>query len=162
PQDGAVFKLVSWNLQTYGKRIKADRKRASADAIARIFGDGTAKVFAAQEIANETGAELVERDLDAGKGRWTKDFQDSSDAQDNVVAGDFNLPTRAGKGQSRRAGARGWTPIEDVLDAHVLRGRFKALVDEPTSREDGEAANNYDHFLVSSHLLDTAFVRGSA
>lgn len=65
---------------------------------------------------------------------------------DFVIAGDFNLPTRKGKVASARAGSQAWTPLEDALGDD-----FVPLVDEPTSRSGrGGAANNYDHFLVSS------------
>ena len=64
---------------------------------------------------------------------------------DFVIAGDFNLPTRKGKPGSARASSEAWTPLDDAL------GDFIPLVDEPTSRTGRQgAANNYDHFLVSS------------
>lgn len=238
--DEDVFRLVSWNLQTYGKRIKAERKRASAEALRRIFADAQSKVLAAQEIGDDAGAENVASALEGTRGSWTMDFENSRDAQDNglfvrdgkvecsgflfsttedqrvsrhparaahvrigdldftlitvhleynhggagssvaelrrvldwvaarldrepdvVVAGDFNLPTRAGKVLSQRGWDADWTPLEDVL-AEYQALRMTPLVDEPTSRRNGIAANNYDHFLVTRHLLETAYVRGSA
>lgn len=86
---------------------------------------------------------------------------------DFVIAGDFNLPTRAGKTASARASIRAWTPLEDALG-----DGFTALVDEPTSRSGREnSANNYDHFLVSTDfaqeelldagILDTAVVHAA-
>jgi endonuclease/exonuclease/phosphatase family metal-dependent hydrolase len=235
-----IVEIVSWNLQTFGKHIKAERKRASAKAIEAIFKDGEAKLLAAQEIADEQSAETVESELDAD-GKWTRSFENSADSMDNgffvrdgasidcsgfvfsdrsksrhparvahvrvgeldftiitvhlafdgshadsslselrnvvdwvqaylqkpgadpdvIIAGDFNLPTRAGKAASHRANQASWEPVEDVLDQYPSLG-LTALVDEPTSRTRGEAANNYDHFIVSKHLADTAFVRDSA
>lgn len=84
---------------------------------------------------------------------------------DFVIAGDFNLPTRAGKALSARADSRPWTPLEDSIGDD-----FIPLIDEPTSRSGrGGMANNYDHFLVTSDfaaeelqdagLLDVAAVR---
>lgn len=84
---------------------------------------------------------------------------------DFVIAGDFNLPTRAGRALSARSDSRGWTPLEDSIGED-----FVALVDEPTSRSGRSGtANNYDHFLVSrdfaeeelqdAGLLDAAVVR---
>ncbi len=237
---GEVFSIVSWNVQTFGTRIKAARRQASADVIARIFGDPKALVFAAEEIANAKAADTLKGELERA-GRWTADFEDSSDSQDNgffvrsgarvecsgflygdralsrhparaaqirvgdldftlvtvhlayvhghadasieelravlrwvqgelarrgadpdvIIAGDFNLPTRAGKRASERSGRGDWTPVEDVLDEFPGL-QMTALVDEPTSRERGQPANNYDHFIVSRHLLETAYVQGSA
>ena len=65
---------------------------------------------------------------------------------DFVIAGDFNLPTSRGKALSARSGSGAWTPLEESVSAD-----FIPLVDEPTSRSGRtSAANNYDHFLVST------------
>lgn len=239
--EGEVFSVVSWNLQTFGTRIKAARRQASEGIIGRIFADPGAKVFAAEELANDKAEAALEKELDGASGRWTADFQNSSDAQDNaffvrsdarvecgsflfsdressrhparvahirvgeldftmivvhlaydgggsessvtelravlgwlesyasrpgadpdvIIAGDFNLPTRAGKRASERAGSSEWPPLEDVLAEH-RRLRLVPLVDEPTSREHGRPANNYDHFILSGPLFDRAYVPGSA
>lgn len=219
PDESGVGRLVSWNIQTFGKRVSAKRRAAVAGALSAILG-GTSRptVLAAEEIANAEASETLAGMLPRG---WSASFQDTPDAMDNgvyygpgarvdcaftldgfqhpprvahltvgdagftlivvhlaydkgdaavsdgelarlqawaeaeaakpdadpdyVIAGDFNLPTRAGKAESSRAGARSWTPLEDVLDADLT-----ALVDEPTSRGRGRrAVNNYDHFLVS-------------
>lgn len=65
---------------------------------------------------------------------------------DFVIAGDFNLPTNKGKTLSARSGSGAWTPLDDALG-----GDFIPLVDDLTSRSGRTgAANNYDHFLVST------------
>ena len=241
---GPVFRIVSWNLQTFGAHMKAARKEAAAAALAQIFSDPSAKVLAAQEIANERGAAAVQSMLDAGDSRWAKSFDDSEDGQDNgffvkegvhincgrplfgdrslsrhparfshmrvgdfdftlitvhlaydkgqasssaaelrqildwlrehlakpgadpdvIVLGDFNLPTRRGKAGSARGESGSWTAIEEVIEEYPLfrGGNLVALVDEPTSRFLGEAANNYDHLIVTGHLFHGAYVADSA
>lgn len=218
PDESGVGRLVSWNIQTFGKRVSASRRDAVARALSAILAGGRPTALAAQEIANAEASATLERMLPRG---WTASFEDTPDAMDNgvyagpgvridcaftlegfrhpprvahltvgeagftlivvhlaydkgdaeasdselvrvqawakaeaakpgadpgyVIAGDFNLPTRAGKTESARAGARAWTPLEDELD-----GGLTALVDEPTSRGRGRrAVNNYDHFVVS-------------
>jgi exonuclease III len=74
---------------------------------------------------------------------------------DFIVAGDFNLATRAGKLDSSRAHDQSWTPLEDMLGGSSMT----ALVDEPTSRSGrNKTANNYDHFLVSARFLKREFM----
>jgi endonuclease/exonuclease/phosphatase family metal-dependent hydrolase len=238
---GPVVRLVSWNLQTFGKHIQAGRRRASEKAMESVFSDPESKLLAAQEIADDDGADIVQAELPQGGGRWTRSFENSADSQDNgffardgariecsaflfpdrarsrhparaahvrvgeldftivtlhlaydhghadhafqelrnvldwlrvrgarpgadpdvIIAGDFNLPTRAGKPASRRSGDPHWQPIDDVL-AEYSDLALIPLVDEATSRQDGQAANNYDHFVISRHLADTAYVAGSA
>ncbi|MBI4422108.1 MAG: endonuclease/exonuclease/phosphatase family protein [Elusimicrobia bacterium] len=86
---------------------------------------------------------------------------------DVIIAGDFNLPTRAGRSRSKRGRERAWSPIEEIIDDYpalsgARRTRLVALVDEPTSRDGGKAANNYDHFLVTGDLFDEEYLPGSA
>jgi hypothetical protein len=240
PAPAAVVRIVSWNLQTFGKHINPGRKRASEKAMEAVFKDPQTKLLAAQEIADDEAADVVQGELPS-EGRWTRSFENSSDPQDNgffardgvqlecsaflfadrgksrhparaahvrigaldftiitvhlaydhghadhafdelrhvldwirayearpgadpdvVIAGDFNLPTRAGKAASQRAHDAQWKPIDDVINEYADL-QLVPLVDQPTSRQNGEAANNYDHFVISKHLADTAFVVGSA
>ena len=235
--DGAnVGRIVSWNVQTLGKKASRAKKDALRLGLGRaLAGAGTA-ILAAQEIANDKGAETLSRQLpDEGRG-WTMSFADTPDAMNNaiftgpgvrldcsgnldipgvrhpphmahitagsvdftllsvhlsyakgdasasadelklimawvraqaarpgadpdfIIAGDFNLPTGKGKELSTRSGDRSWEPIEEALGPG-----FTALVDEPTSRHGRrEAANNYDHFLVSDHFLNEGLIVAGA
>lgn len=237
PSDGAnVGRLVSWNVQTLGKKASKAKKEALRLGLARALAGAGPSILAAQEIANDKGAETLSRQL-PGEGRgWTMSFEDTSDSMNNaiftgpgvrldcsgnldipgvqhpahmahvtvgdadftvlsvhlsyakgdagasaaelrlimdwvraqaakpgadpdfIVAGDFNLPTGRGKTLSARAGDRSWEPIEETLGAG-----FTALVDEPTSRRGREdAANNYDHFIVSDSFLTEELIAAGA
>ncbi|MDD5304596.1 MAG: hypothetical protein PHS14_15985 [Elusimicrobia bacterium] len=235
--DGAnMARLVSWNVQTLGKKASKAKKDALRLGLGRALAGAGTMILAAQEIANDKGAETLSRQL-PGEGRgWTMSFEDTSDAMNNaiftgpgvrvdcsgnlniegvmhpphmahltvgdadftllsvhltyakgdasasadelklimawvraqaakpgadpdfVIAGDFNLATGRGKALSTRSGDRSWEPIEDALGPG-----FTALVDEPTSRHGRQdAANNYDHFLVSDRFLDEEVVVAGA
>jgi exonuclease III len=96
---------------------------------------------------------------------WLKGYlADPTNDPDVILAGDFNLPTRAGKAQSVRSSEGKWSPIEDVLETYpeFKDGGLVALVDDKTSRRKGEAANNYDHFIVTKDLYNEEYVVGSA
>jgi exonuclease III len=244
PAGPPSFRIVSWNMQTFGSHIKERRRLAAAEAIAKIFSDPANKILAAQEIANKEGASTLSEMLSADREDWRQSFKDTRDSQDNgfwtrggvrvdcerplfsdpalsvhpahfahmrvgdfdftlitlhltyqkgnaessvaelrhvldwlreylpkrgadpdvVITGDFNLPTRKGKGESARGGSGAWTALEDVIDEYpMFRGEgVAALVDEPTSRSHGETANNYDHFLITRHLRSGAYIEGSA
>lgn len=221
---GQTARVVSWNLQRFGRRVSQKRRQAMRLALPRLLAGTAPTVLAVQELSNDRGAALLLGML-PGDGRgWTMSFQDTSAALNNgvfagpgarvgcggnlelegvahpphmahvtigdadftlvsvhltyaggdaaashaelerilawvraqaarpgadpdfVIAGDFNLPTRAGKELSARAGSGAWTPLDGAIGDD-----FIALVDEPTSRSgrSGEA-NNYDHFLVSA------------
>jgi len=79
---------------------------------------------------------------------------------DVIVVGDFNLPSRAGRSKGKGIA------VEDFIDQWRAGGHrlpeFVTLVDKPTSRSHGDPAHNYDHFLLSKHLAQTAYVDGSA
>ncbi len=79
---------------------------------------------------------------------------------DVIIVGDFNLPSRAGKSKGKN------TAVEDFIDGWRSAGHqlpeFVTLVDKPTSRSHGDPAHNYDHFLISKHLAETAYVPDSA
>lgn len=79
---------------------------------------------------------------------------------DIVLVGDFNLPTTSGKELSVRSSEGQWTPLEGLLEN--APARFTALIDEQTSRSGRQAANNYDHFVLSEDLLAEEFIAGSA
>ncbi|MFH2205127.1 MAG: endonuclease/exonuclease/phosphatase family protein [Elusimicrobiota bacterium] len=103
--------------------------------------------------------------------RWLEDYFDNPENDPDVIlAGDFNMTTRAGATSGSKAA------LEDIIeqfptfrrayDAEGKRVRkpteLIALVDAPTSRYKGEARNNYDHFIVSGDVFDEEFVSGSA
>ncbi len=108
---------------------------------------------------------------------WLKEYlADPKNDPDVIITGDFNLPTRKGKEGSRRSSQGKWTPIEDIIDEYPeFRSETEAngngvrkptalyaLVDDQTSRADGEPANNYDHFLLTGDAFDEEYVEGSA
>lgn len=108
---------------------------------------------------------------------WLKEYlADPKNDPDVIITGDFNLPTRKGKEQSARGSQEKWTPIEDIIDAYPeFRSETEAngtgarkptalyaLVDDLTSRSDGEPANNYDHFIMTGDVYDEEYVQGSA
>lgn len=231
-----LARLVSWNVQTLGKKASRAKKDALRLGLGHALAGAGPALLAAQEIANDKGAETLARQLPDGGRGWTMSFEDTSDAMNNalyfgpgvrvgcsgsldlagvrhpphmahvtvgyadftvlsvhlsfakgdasasaaelrlimawiraqaakpgadpdfVVAGDFNLPTGRGKELSVRSSDRSWWPIEDALGPG-----FTALVDEPTSRRGRQdAANNYDHFLVSDDFLDEELVAAGA
>ncbi|MBI3563859.1 MAG: hypothetical protein HY079_01525 [Elusimicrobia bacterium] len=84
PADASgTARLVSWNIQTFGRRASPKRRRAIAGALAAILGgDRRPTVLAAEEIANADSSELLETMLPRG---WTASFQDTEDAMDNGV-----------------------------------------------------------------------------
>jgi len=84
--DGAVIgRLVSWNVQTLGAKASKAKKEALRLGLGRaLSGAGTA-ILAAQEVANDKGAETLARQL-PGEGRgWTMSFEDTSAAMNNAI-----------------------------------------------------------------------------
>lgn len=103
--------------------------------------------------------------------RWLEDYFDNPENDPDVIlAGDFNMTTRAGAKSTRK------TTIEDILEQFPTFRRVYdrdgkrvprptemiALVDVPTSRYKGQPRNNYDHFIISGDVYDEEFVSGSA
>jgi hypothetical protein len=81
-EDCAVpFKLVSWNIQTFGE-VSGDRQKVIKSAYASVFSTSVF-VFAAQEIANADGLALFSRLLPGGT--WQASFEDTPDSQDNGI-----------------------------------------------------------------------------
>jgi len=235
--DGPIIgRLISWNVQTLGMKASKGKKDALRLGLGRALAGAGSSIFAAQEVANDKGAETLALQLPGEGHGWTMSFEDTSDSMNNaiftgpgvrlncssnlnlegvrhpphmahvtvgdadftvlsvhlsyakgdaaasadelklimewvraqaakpgadpdfVIAGDFNLPTGKGKTLSSRSSDRSWEPIEEALGPG-----FTALVDEPTSRRGREdAANNYDHFLVSDDFLDEELVAAGA
>ncbi len=121
-------------------------------------------------------ADASRRELRAILDWLTEYYKDPKNDPDVILSGDFNLPTRKGKEQSTRGSEGNWHPVEDIIEEYPLfreekdkQGRRRAkktqliaLVDERTSRQKGEPANNYDHFIMSGDLWDEEYVLGSA
>lgn len=84
--DGAdLGRLVSWNVQTLGKKASKAKKDALRLGLGRALGGAGTMVFAAQEVANDKGAETLSRQL-PGEGRgWTMSFEDTSDSMNNAI-----------------------------------------------------------------------------
>ncbi len=80
---------------------------------------------------------------------------------DVIVAGDFNLPSEAGKKRSVKAGKTGWPTINSIIREHggfVGPTALTVVIDEPTSRSNKRPANNYDHFILTPGAK-RAFIR---
>lgn len=234
PGQADLGRIISWNVQTLGAKASKGKKDALRAGLAKALEGAGPAIVAAQEIANDKGADTLSRQL-PGEGRgWTMGFEDTSDAMNNaiyagpgvridcsgnvpvegvqhppymahvtvdgvdftlvsvhlsyakgdesasadeltkimawvravaarpgadpdfIIAGDFNMPTSKGKELSSRSGERAWEPMN-------VGAGFTALVDDPTSRRGREdAANNYDHFIVSDDFKNEEFVVAGA
>ena len=105
--------------------------------------------------------------------RWLEDYFDNpANDPDVILAGDFNMTTQKGKGDSSSK-----KPVlEDIINdfptfarmydsngKHVPRPtELISLVDVPTSRYKGSPRNNYDHFILSGDVFYEEFAHGSA
>ena len=242
---GEPVRIISWNVRTFGRRVKEERAAAFDSILSRLFNQNrNAKVLAIQEVSNEGGNTHFDEMLPGEDSRWNPSFDNTEDSQDNafytregvevdcerfvfdsgsakskhparaahmrigdfdftivtlhlafkngdaddsrrelrhalnwlktyladkgndpdvILAGDFNLPTRAGKTRSVRSSEGKWAPIEDTIDTYpeFKEGGLVALVDDLTSRRKGTPANNYDHFLLTKDALEE-YVDGSA
>jgi exonuclease III len=81
--DAALGRLVSWNVQTLGKKASQAKQDALRLGLGRALRGAGTTVFAAQEIANDAGAEILARALPDGGRGWETSFEDTPDAQDN-------------------------------------------------------------------------------
>lgn len=82
---GDLGRLVSWNVQTLGKKASKKKKDALRLSLGRALAGQGPMILAAQEIANDKGAETLSRQL-PGEGRgWTMSFEDTSDAMNNAI-----------------------------------------------------------------------------
>ncbi len=82
---GDLGRLVSWNVQALGRKASKKKKDALRYAINRAFIGAGPSILAAQEVANDKGAETLALQLpDEGRG-WTMSFQDTSAAMNNAV-----------------------------------------------------------------------------
>lgn len=80
-----IGRLVSWNVQTLGKKASKAKKDALRLGLGRALTGAGTMILAAQEIANDKGAETLSRQL-PGEGRgWTMSFEDTSDAMNNAI-----------------------------------------------------------------------------
>lgn len=84
--DGALLgRLVSWNVQTLGKKASKAKKDALRLGLGRALAGAGTMILAAQEVANDKGAETLSRQL-PGEGRgWTMSFEDTSDSMNNAI-----------------------------------------------------------------------------
>ena len=88
------FKLVSWNVQTFGN-VSANRLKVIKPTYAAVLSTDV-YVLAAQEIANEGGLELFTSLLPGGT--WQASFEDTPDSQDNGVFFRVNRATITAQG----------------------------------------------------------------
>jgi len=80
----AIFRIISWNIQTFGSGLNPNREAAYASLLDHMFSTRrSAKILAIQELAQDGGADKFSGLLPGGSDRWNQAFQDTSDAQDN-------------------------------------------------------------------------------
>ncbi len=85
PGTGNLGRLVSWNVQTLGKKASRAKKAALRLGLERALAGAGSMIVAAQEVANDAGAATLARQL-PGEGRgWTTAFTDTSDAMNNAI-----------------------------------------------------------------------------
>ncbi len=99
---GDLGRLVSWNVQTLGKKASKAKKSALRLGLGRALAGAGPAILAAQEVANDQGAETLARQLPDGGRDWTQSFTDTSDAMNNALyfgpgvrmdcSGNLNLP----------------------------------------------------------------------
>ncbi|MEQ1920812.1 MAG: endonuclease/exonuclease/phosphatase family protein, partial [Elusimicrobiota bacterium] len=84
--DGAnIGRLVSWNVQTLGKKASKAKRDALRLGLGRALAGAGSAILAAQEVANDKGAETLSRQLpNEGRG-WTMSFEDTSDSMNNAI-----------------------------------------------------------------------------
>lgn len=90
------FKLISWNVQTFGD-VNPRRQALIRSAYAAVFST-SAIVFAAQEIAHERGRALLENLLPGGEPAWQASFTNTPDSQDNGIFSQVNRATITAQG----------------------------------------------------------------
>jgi hypothetical protein len=79
-----IFRIISWNVQTFGGNISPDRERAYAELLDHMFSRSrSSKILAVQEIANRAGSEIFQKHLPGGADRWNPSFQNTNSSQDN-------------------------------------------------------------------------------
>ncbi|UPT74561.1 MAG: hypothetical protein M0D55_02170 [Elusimicrobiota bacterium] len=85
PVAGEIGRLVSWNVQALGKKAPKKKKDALRYGLQRAFAGAGPSILAAQEVANDKGAETLSRQLpDEGRG-WTMSFEDTKAAMNNAI-----------------------------------------------------------------------------
>lgn len=78
------FRIISWNIQTFGENAQPKRVAAYRDLLGHMFSQNrTARILAVQELANTKGASLFEGLMPGGASRWSRYFQDTNDGMDN-------------------------------------------------------------------------------
>ncbi len=86
PGDGAhLGRLISWNVQRLGKTASKAKKEALRLGLGGALAGAGPAILAAQEVANDRGAETLARQLpEEGRG-WTMGFADTVDALNNAL-----------------------------------------------------------------------------
>ena len=129
----STFKLVSWNIQTFGN-VSANRLKVIKPAYAAILSTDV-YVIASQEIANEGGLELFKSLLPGGT--WQASFEDTPDSQDNGIFFRVNRATITAQGflfvNSKNGKPEKDKAVHPIRWAHVR-------------------VNDFDFMLLSLHL----------
>ena len=82
---GALGRIVSWNVQTLGKKASKAKKAAIRYSLGRAFITAGPSILAAQEVANDAGAQTLSQQLPGEGHGWTTSFADTSDAMNNAI-----------------------------------------------------------------------------
>jgi len=79
-----IFRIISWNVQTFGGNISPAREKAYGQLLDHMFsGSRSSKILAVQELANEAGANTFSKNLPGGADRWNPSFQNTNSSMDN-------------------------------------------------------------------------------
>lgn len=79
-----IFRIISWNVQTFGGNINPAREKAYAQLLDNMFSSSrSSKILAVQEIANDLGKDIFQKHLPGGADRWNQSFQNTNSSQDN-------------------------------------------------------------------------------
>ncbi|MDP3541977.1 MAG: endonuclease/exonuclease/phosphatase family protein [Elusimicrobiota bacterium] len=81
----ALGRLVSWNVQALGRKASKAKKDALRLTLGSALAGAGSAILAAQEVANDKGAETLSRQLPGGGRGWTMSFEDTSAAMNNAI-----------------------------------------------------------------------------
>ncbi len=107
-------------------------------------------------------AEAQKKELFALLDYFVTYFENPANDPDVIICGDYNIATDTGKPLSNRASEANWTTINEMFREHDAfddgPNQMHIYVDLPTSRPSKKPANNYDHIIISSSLLDNLVI----
>jgi len=142
-----IFRLISWNVQTFGGNIAPARERAYGQLLDHMFSRSrSSKVLALQEIANDEGRDIFAENLPGGSDRWNPSFQNTNDAQDNGFFTQHQVQVDCEQFMYAKIGEDGrWRSDPDRIRHPVRVSHMKV--------------GNFDFTLINLHLT---FAKGDA